>query len=109
MSSSNQGITLVKEIWPVTNVETQNKNRFFNMSVADIHNVVKACREKFLDVIGFYHSHPFGIASPSQQDIEMATAWPGYYHLIIAPQRDQSQELNAFITAKPVWKKTKII
>ena len=33
-----------------------------------------------LDVVGFYHSHPNGPASPSATDL--ASAWPGYVYVI---------------------------
>ena len=35
------------------------------------------------DVVGFYHSHPAGPASPSETDAARAT-WPGYSYAICA-------------------------
>jgi proteasome lid subunit RPN8/RPN11 len=109
MSSAIEPIARVVEVWPMNNVADQDQKRFFNINALDIHQVIKACRVKFLDVIGFYHSHPFGIALPSHQDIEMATAWSGYYHLIIAPKTNNNHDIRAFITASPMWKNTIII
>ncbi len=109
MPSAIEPIAKVTEIWPMNNIADQDQKRFFNLKALDIHQVIKACRTRLLDVIGFYHSHPFGIALPSHQDIEMATAWPGYYHLIIAPQKNNNHDVRAFITANPMWKNTIII
>jgi proteasome lid subunit RPN8/RPN11 len=41
-----------------------------------------AAHRSGLEVVGFYHSHPDGVAVPSAFDLE--TAWPWYSYLILA-------------------------
>ena len=51
----------------------------------------KYAREKKLDVIGFYHSHPDSPAVPSQYDLEHA--WPTYSYIIVAVNDERSEDL----------------
>jgi proteasome lid subunit RPN8/RPN11 len=46
-----------------------------------------------LQVVGFYHSHPAGPATPSAADL--AEAWPGYVYLIVG-RRDGGHEARAW-------------
>lgn len=61
------------EIKPVTNAAGGEDAREFHM---DNDELLEIYTERFGDIIGVYHSHPSGIASPSGQDIAYAqTQW----------------------------------
>ena len=48
----------------------------------DVRFAQRKARSWSLDVIGFFHSHPNGSATPSPTDLERA--WPGYIYIIVA-------------------------
>jgi proteasome lid subunit RPN8/RPN11 len=45
----------------------------------------KYARDKGLEVVGFYHSHPDDVAVPSQYDLEHA--WPTYSYIVMAVEK----------------------
>ena len=53
------------------------------VGVAKLLEESGVARERALEVVGFYHSHPRGSAEPSPVDRE--TAWPWYVYLIVDP------------------------
>jgi cysteine synthase B len=54
----------------------------------------KSAREKGLDVLGFYHSHPDHPARPSEFDRDHA--WPFYAYVIVAVAKGRSEAIGAF-------------
>ena len=46
---------------------------------------MKAARIEGLHVIGAYHSHPAGAATPSSSDIAEATGGPDFLYVIVSP------------------------
>lgn len=57
------------------------RNRF-SVTSEDVRDAEKAAREKGLDVLGWYHSHPDHPAKPSQYDQDHA--WPWYSYVIVS-------------------------
>jgi proteasome lid subunit RPN8/RPN11 len=51
-------------------------------------------REKGLDVIGFYHSHPDSPAVPSQYDLDHA--WPTYSYIIVSVKSNGAEDLRSW-------------
>jgi len=47
-------------------------------------NARRAARQRGLDVVGFYHSHPHSEPEPSLTDLSEA-AYPGHLYLIVRP------------------------
>ena len=54
----------------------------------------KRAREKGLDVIGFYHSHPDERAVPSQYDLEHA--WPTYSYIVVSIKQGRAADLRSW-------------
>ena len=46
-------------------------------------DVRRQARQRGLEIVGFYHSHPHSSARPSARDIAEAT-YPGHFYLIVA-------------------------
>lgn len=42
-----------------------------------------------LEVVGFYHSHPFWEPCWSQEDEERGKLWTNYFHIIISPKNNK--------------------
>ena len=61
----------------------------------DILRAEKDARERGLEVVGFWHTHPDHPARPSQYDAEQA--WPDYVYLIMAIEAGTQVDVNAFV------------
>jgi proteasome lid subunit RPN8/RPN11 len=79
------GILLGREDEIVEAVRTGNlarsANRFL-IDPGDHINVRRAARDRGLEVIGFYHSHPGSTAEPSETDLAEAS-YPNHLYLIV--------------------------
>lgn len=61
--------------------------------------VQRQARERGLEVIGFYHSHPDHPARPSVFDLENAS-WPGLSYLIVAVAQGRAATVNSYELAE---------
>lgn len=50
--------------------------------------------ESGLSVLGFYHSHPDGMALPSRRDLQLA--WPWYDYLIVSVESGRARRLRGW-------------
>ena len=91
---------------PATNLAAAQTRRF-DIAASDVARVAQGARNHGLDLIGFYHSHPRGEAYPSAADIANASAWPGYLHIIAAP--NDPARLRAWLTDLPDWREQQIL
>ena len=82
----------VSETYPISNAreESAKRNRFL-IEPAELMRGERYAREKDLEVVGFYHSHPDSPAVPSQYDLEHA--WPTYSYIIVSTSEDRSGDL----------------
>ena len=85
----------VHEAFPISNAreESAKRNRFF-ITPDELLRGERYAREKKLDVIGFYHSHPEAPAVPSQYDLEHA--WPTYSYIIVSVKSGQAGDLFSY-------------
>jgi len=70
----------VTEIYKIKNVDESSVSYF--MEAKEQLRAMKDIREKGLEMIAIYHSHPFGSAYPSQKDIDLA--FYDVYYVIVA-------------------------
>lgn len=78
----------VEEIIPVTNAEPSPV--CYLMHSAEQFRAMKIMRDKGLEMVGIYHSHPVSPAYPSARDVERA-AYPDCVYLIIGIGRDETE------------------
>lgn len=83
---------IVAETYPISNAreESAKRNRFL-IQPEELVRGERYARERRLDVIGFYHSHPDHPAVPSQYDLDYA--WPTYSYIIISVQQGKAGDL----------------
>ncbi len=62
---------------------TADRPTRFVIDPADHFAAIRAAREKSLEVVGYYHSHPHSAAIPSETDIAEAT-YPDHLSLIVS-------------------------
>ncbi|MEG3437003.1 M67 family metallopeptidase [Pannus brasiliensis CCIBt3594] len=70
------------EAWPAENTWTGDKKTRFEIAPEAMFRAQKTARERGLEIIGVYHSHPDHPAIPSSTDRELA--WPGYSYVIVS-------------------------
>ncbi|MEK6333326.1 MAG: M67 family metallopeptidase [Acidobacteriota bacterium] len=91
----NDGRKIVTETYPISNAreEAAKRNRFL-IRPEELRRGEQYAREKALDVVGFYHSHPDDRAVPSQYDLEHA--WPTYSYVVVSVERGQAVDLRSW-------------
>jgi proteasome lid subunit RPN8/RPN11 len=82
----------VSETYPISNAreESAKRNRFL-ITPEELMRGERYAREKDLEVVGFYHSHPDSPAVPSRYDLEHA--WPTYSYIIVSTSADEAKDL----------------
>ena len=72
----------VIELLPLENRRNDSPRNRFEVTPDDVRLAEKTAREKKIDLIGWYHSHPDAPARPSEFDREHA--WPWYSYIIVS-------------------------
>lgn len=75
---------------PSLNLGTE-KNTYYTIAPEVILKVQKEARDRQLDIIGVYHSHPNHPATPSEFD--RACAWQTYSYIIISVLQGKAGEV----------------
>ena len=85
----------ILELLPAENSrkESEQHNRFL-ISPRTMFEAEKRAREKGMDVLGFYHSHPNAEARPSRFDLDHA--WPFYSYLIVSVSRGRAGAMTCW-------------
>ena len=88
----NEGSKIVLETFAISNAreESAKRNRFL-IQPGELLRGESYAREKNLEVVGFYHSHPESPAVPSQYDLEHA--WPSYSYIIVSVMNQRAGDL----------------
>jgi len=91
----NNGQRVVAETYPISNAreEEAKRNRFL-IQPEELLRGEKHARDKGLDVVGFYHSHPNDQAVPSQYDL--SHAWPTYSYIVVSVIHGGAAELRSW-------------
>jgi proteasome lid subunit RPN8/RPN11 len=82
------------DLLPLTNRREDSPRNRFEVTPDDVQLAEKAAREKKLELIGWYHSHPDAPARPSEFDREHA--WPWYSYIIVSVQSGMPREMNSW-------------
>ena len=82
----------VRETYPISNAreESAKRNRFL-IAPEELMRGERYARDRDLEVVGFYHSHPDSPAVPSQYDLEHA--WPTYSYIIVSTRASEATDL----------------
>jgi len=84
----------VEEACPCPNINAERSRDRYELDPLTQVKIEKQARERGLDVVGYYHSHPDHPAQASETDSKLS--WPGVYYLIQSVQAGQAKDLNAF-------------
>ena len=90
-----EGRKIVTETYSISNAreEAAKRNRFL-IRPEELMRGEKYAREKGLDVVGFYHSHPDERAVPSKYDLEHA--WPTYSYIVVSVEKGRAADLRSW-------------
>ena len=97
-ATTGAGVSLpareILALFPLVNRREDSPRNRFSVTAEDVRDSEKAAREKGLDVVGWYHSHPDHPARPSQYDREHA--WPWYSYIIVSVANGKPQEMTSW-------------
>ena len=84
----------VLDLVPLTNRRDDSPRNRFSIAAEDVGAADKTAREKGLELIGWYHSHPDSPAQPSTYDREHA--WPWYSYIIVEVRGREPGEMTSW-------------
>ena len=84
----------VAALYPLINRRDDSPRNRFSVTAEDVREAEKAARDKNLDVVGWYHSHPDHPAKPSQYDREHA--WPWYSYVIVSVANGKPADMTSW-------------
>ncbi|NER22665.1 MAG: M67 family metallopeptidase [Symploca sp. SIO1B1] len=93
-SWNNEAADIFSSRETIAQSKTSRRNRF-TIAPAVMLQAQKNARNRQLDIIGIYHSHPDYPAVPSEFD--RAIAWQQYSYIIVSVQLGVASELNSWI------------
>jgi proteasome lid subunit RPN8/RPN11 len=86
---------IVVDVWRAENTHGEERSRRFLIDPSKIKEFEERARERDMDVLGFYHSHPDHPAEPSEYDREHA--WPYYSYVIASVGESDVGELRSWV------------
>ncbi len=89
-----EGMREILALYPLVNRREDSPRNRFSITPSDVLVAQRAAREKNLDVIGWYHSHPDHPARPSEYDREHA--WPWYSYVIVSVVERAPREMTSW-------------
>jgi proteasome lid subunit RPN8/RPN11 len=67
----------------------------YEIAPAELFHLMREIRGAGLQLLGIYHSHPYGVNEPSRTDVQRAY-YPDAAYFIISPHADTEQPVRAF-------------
>jgi len=93
-TNSEEGSS-VAEVVNCRNVRIESSTTEFEIDPAELISVQSAARERGMDIVGFYHSHPEHPAHWSPKDLEQAY-WTGCSYLIVSVSDGVAKNMTSF-------------
>jgi len=87
-----------QELLPLEDPGRESEKNRFLIDPQEQVRVEKEARERGLEVLGYYHSHPDHPARPSNYDREHA--WPWYSYIILSVERGEAAEMTSWVLSE---------
>jgi proteasome lid subunit RPN8/RPN11 len=84
----------ILDLLPLENRHGDSPRTRFTISPDDFRRVETVARERGLDLVGWYHSHPDHPALPSEFD--RAHAWPWYSYVIVSVEQRRPGQVTSW-------------
>jgi len=85
----------IKEIMKFKNEKDGNRQNRYLISPSEYLSAEKAAKEKNMELIGFYHSHPDHPAVPSKFDTDHAFPW--FLYLIVSVGKGKAGDFRGWV------------
>jgi proteasome lid subunit RPN8/RPN11 len=85
----------VVEVRAATNLRKDRARDRYILDPKDTLQATKDARQRGLEVVGFWHTHPDHPARPSQYDADHA--WPEYVYVVVAVHQGTTVDVTAWI------------
>jgi proteasome lid subunit RPN8/RPN11 len=96
LGRSADGVNEVEEAVPAGNTRIDSAHNRYQIAPQDLVKIQRQGRERGLDIVGFYHSHPDHPAQWSKTDFAEAH-WIGCSYVITSVNEGVAQETNSFL------------
>ena len=100
LGTSEGGINTIAAIMRVANIRTDSAHNRCRIAPQELIHIQREARQRELDIIGFYHSHPDHPAQWSKTDFVEAH-WFGCSYVITSVRKENARcrafETNAFL------------
>jgi proteasome lid subunit RPN8/RPN11 len=94
LGRESEGSREVLDLVPLPNRRNDSPRNRFELAPNDVRLAEKTAREKHLELLGWYHSHPDAPARPSEFDREHA--WPWYSYIIVSIRKGEPREMASW-------------
>jgi proteasome lid subunit RPN8/RPN11 len=84
----------VAALFALSNRRDDSPRNRFEITPEDVLLAERTARDKKLDLIGWYHSHPNAPARPS--DFDREHAWPWYSYIIVSIRDGAPKEITSW-------------
>jgi proteasome lid subunit RPN8/RPN11 len=90
-----EGNKIVLETYPISNAREEEARHHRSLITPEEYmRGERYAREKNLDVVGNYHSHPDHVAVPSKYDLDHA--WPTWSYIIVSVRQGSAVDLRSW-------------
>ncbi|HZD50028.1 MAG TPA: M67 family metallopeptidase [Silvibacterium sp.] len=96
LGRSEQGVNDVEEAIRAGNIRTDSAHNRYSIAPQELISIQRQARDRGLDIVGFYHSHPDHPARWSPTDFAEAH-WLGCSYVITSVQKGVAQDTNSFL------------
>lgn len=96
LGRSHDGVNEVEESVRAGNTRTDSAHNRYSIAPQELVRIQRQGRERGLDIVGFYHSHPDHPAQWSKTDFAEAH-WIGCSYVITAVANGVAQQTNSFL------------
>ncbi len=87
-------IKVVEAVKPLENASTDSKEHRFLIPPHEVLQGEREAHRHGLEIVGFYHSHPDAMTSPSDYDLE--NAWPWLSYVIVSVIQGRAAEFRSW-------------
>jgi proteasome lid subunit RPN8/RPN11 len=96
LGRSEDGINAVEDAVRAGNTRTDSAHNRYHIAPQELVKIQRMGRERNLDIVGFYHSHPDHPAQWSTTDFAEAH-WLGCSYVITAVEKGKARQTNSFL------------
>ena len=97
-AEDGHAVNAVEEAVRAGNTRTDSAHNRYHIAPQELVKIQRLGRERSLDIVGFYHSHPDHPAQWSQTDFADAH-WLGCSYVITAVEKGAARQTNSFLLA----------